>query len=232
MQKRFCTHLRVIGRMASASIYNLASKLLAMLLAWLLDPAASNQRPLAAEPPPPSRSAPQCGLVRNSCTSEQGRPDRGAAMVRLTVDLIENSPQFMNPLKQRELDVRGACEPVFPARHPTSLPPGRRACPGAALRALLDLCCARPPRSPGRRLAGNKLSMIENLGATEVRVPLFAQQAASPPPPPPPPPAQPPPSAPLPPGPIRHDRRVRQRNLGGGEFPADEAAPLAALQQQ
>lgn len=41
-------------------------------------------------------------------------------MVRLTVDLIENSPQFMNPLKQRELDVRG-----------------------------------------------NKLSMIENLGATE-----------------------------------------------------------------
>eukprot|EP01046_Picozoa_sp_COSAG06_P090486 COSAG06_NODE_36807_length_442_cov_1.553936_1_plen_82_part_10 len=28
-------------------------------------------------------------------------------MPRLTVDLIARSPQFQNPLKQRELDVRG-----------------------------------------------------------------------------------------------------------------------------
>jgi U2 small nuclear ribonucleoprotein A' len=34
-------------------------------------------------------------------------------MVRLTVDLIERSPQFVNPLKQRELDVRGNKLPMI-----------------------------------------------------------------------------------------------------------------------
>ena len=34
-------------------------------------------------------------------------------MVRLTVDLIERSPQFVNPLKKRELDVRGNKIPLI-----------------------------------------------------------------------------------------------------------------------
>lgn len=33
----------------------------------------------------------------------------GGAMAKLTADLVLGAPQFMNPLGDREIDLRGAC---------------------------------------------------------------------------------------------------------------------------
>ena len=119
-------------------------------------------------------------------------------MVRLSADLILESPQYFNPLREREIDLRGELFFVV-------LPEGSGI---ASLEDAPNLCqiplkeCVRIPpasyesemsvwilqvlrhfiyfllRSHNRvpscfasvmRIAGNKIAVIENLGATEVR---------------------------------------------------------------
>lgn len=62
---------------------------------------------------------------------------------RLTADLIAQSPQYLNPLREREVDLRGLCAHLRAAVH------------------LLTMARSSPE--------GNKISVIENLGATQVR---------------------------------------------------------------
>jgi len=70
-------------------------------------------------------------------------------MVRLTADLIWKSPHFFNPVKERELDLRGIPISLTPLHlSPSSL-------------SLFD-------NNFVMFFTGNKIAVIENLGATEV----------------------------------------------------------------
>lgn len=81
-------------------------------------------------------------------------------MVRLTVDLIWKSPHFFNAIKERELDLRGCLSflrvlflfLVVVVSSPTSF----------TLSGMLFLTSLFS-------FPGNKIAVIENLGATEVR---------------------------------------------------------------
>ena len=71
--------------------------------------------------------------------------------MRLTADMIARSPAFLNPLKDRELDLRGAC-----SREPagTEAPDTIEAHPQSHV--VFRVCSA-----------GNKIAVVENLAATQ-----------------------------------------------------------------
>ena len=91
--------------------------------------------------------------------------------MRLNADMIARSPAFFNAMKDRELDLRGEL-----------------LCAHAAARQPLDACASPrgrhawhttcPPLSSPPTGTGNKISVIENLAATQVP-PLPAQPPAS-----------------------------------------------------
>ncbi|RZS19106.1 hypothetical protein BHM03_00051462 [Ensete ventricosum] len=85
-------------------------------------------------------------------------------MVRLTADLIWKSPHFFNAIKERELDLRGEqLSPSSPVRAPYFLGLGFLTCiwnePLLLASLILVLLIG---------LSGNKIAVMENLGATEV----------------------------------------------------------------
>ena len=87
----------------------------------------------------------------------QGAGAMGARLAgRLTAELILRSPQYMSAVKDYEIDLRGGCKP------PT--------CCGTVASHLPCLVnsnsCKCFDIAP---FSGNKITTIENLGATEVR---------------------------------------------------------------
>lgn len=77
-------------------------------------------------------------------------------MVRLTADLVWKSPHFFNALKERELDLRGIFFSIF--RH------SQFSIPNPTLIVLWFIIQNSFPSL----FSGNKIAVIENLGATEV----------------------------------------------------------------
>ncbi|KAK3228965.1 hypothetical protein Dsin_000846 [Dipteronia sinensis] len=73
-------------------------------------------------------------------------------MVKLTADLIWKSPHFFNAIKERELDLRGSS---ISSSHPLHL---------AILFSIISFTCFFFFLI---RVSGNKIAVIENLGATE-----------------------------------------------------------------
>ena len=88
---------------------------------------------ISAISPRPSATSPKRKGALNSFTPHHARSkpllffvsDQTAAM-KLTADLILMSPQFTNPLKQRELDLRGSLCVCFFQRHSHLCPVQRR----------------------------------------------------------------------------------------------------------
>ena len=75
---------------------------------------------------------------------------------RLTAELILRSPQYMSAVKDYEIDLRGGCKPAT--------------CCGTVASQLLWLVKSRSCKRhlTALQFAGNKITTIENLGATEV----------------------------------------------------------------
>lgn len=85
-------------------------------------------------------------------------------MVRLTADLIWKSPHFFNAIKERELDLRGKqLSPSSPVRAPCFLGLGFLTCIWYDQLLLASLILVLLIE-----VSGNKIAVMENLGATEV----------------------------------------------------------------
>lgn len=95
---------------------------------------------------------------------------------RLTADVIARSPAFLNPLKDRELDLRGARSSSSRVHSMTPcLRPGAHGEAAAARQKTNRKSAALPPATTllltlllsSPRRAGNKIAVIENLAATQ-----------------------------------------------------------------
>jgi len=91
-------------------------------------------------------------------------------MVRLTADLIWKSPHFFNAIKERELDLRGLLLILFLFQNPN---PNIHRHHAHTLSFCVFYCFLICLMKIESWPAGNKIPVIENLGATEVLLHFF-----------------------------------------------------------